>query len=137
MPYEALLPCLICGKRLPSVAINGYENQPYGGTVFATYGNYGSTFWDDFDGEELVLNVCDDCLRERSARLGQHKRFLPVFCEGMTGFGRQWVDRPVVTYTGNKDDTRAYVEREELGVLPGVDWVDDIVERREWLGTED
>jgi hypothetical protein len=39
------------------------DNQPYQGTEFRTEGHYGSTFWDSFDGEELVLNICDKCLR--------------------------------------------------------------------------
>jgi hypothetical protein len=130
MPTEAMLPCLVCNKRLPAV-IEGSDNQPYGGTEFTTYGHYGSTFWDNFYGEQLVLTICDDCLRERSDRLGQQKRFLPVRCEGMQGFGRQWVDRPMVAYTGNADDGEICLEPEELGTkLPQVEWVDDIEQRK-------
>lgn len=125
---EAMLPCIVCGKRLPSV-IEGSDNQPYGGTEFTTYGHYGSTFWDNFYGEQLVLTVCDDCLRSRSDRLGQQKRFLPVRCEGMQGFGRQWVDRPMVPYSGNCDDGEIRVDAEELGAdMPNMEWADDIAE---------
>lgn len=66
---SALLPCIACGKTLPNVDMGGDPNQPYGGTEFRTYGHYGSTFWDSFDGTELVLNVCDDCLRAHPERL--------------------------------------------------------------------
>src|SRR5690606_14388202 len=62
MSAEAMLPCFKCGKTLRN-AFAEQENQPADGTEFRTYGHYGSTFWDSFDGEELVLNVCDDCLR--------------------------------------------------------------------------
>ena len=127
---EAMLPCIVCGKRLPSV-IEGSDNQPYGGTEFTTYGHYGSTFWDNFCGEQLVLTVCDDCLRERSDRLGQQKRFQPVRCAGMQGFGQRWVDRPMVAYSGNTDDSEIHLGPEELGTdIPNVEWVPDIQERR-------
>lgn len=72
---NALLPCLICGAVLENVLHPfGDPNQPYGGTEFATGGHYGSTFFDSFDGEELVLTVCDPCLRERTERLGFRRR---------------------------------------------------------------
>src|SRR5262245_28729654 len=95
MSREAFLPCFKCGKTL----MNGFiaaDNQPREGTEFRSYGSYGSTFWDSFDGEELVLNVCDACLREHTERLAQQKRFLPIRCEGLVGLGQQWVDRPLV-----------------------------------------
>ena len=89
MSKEAMLPCFKCGKTLPN-ACHDEDNQPYGGTEFRTYGHYGSTFWDSFDGEELVLNVCDDCLRGHTGRLAQQKRYRP-----------DWVVGPMVPYTGN------------------------------------
>lgn len=128
MSKDAMLPCLVCGQVLINVC-DQEGNQPYGGTEFRTYGHYGSTFWDSFDGEELVLNICDDCLRERRDRLGQQKRFLPIRCEGMSGFGHQWVDRPLVPYTGSPDDGFIAVEPEELGSdLPNVQWSPHIAE---------
>jgi hypothetical protein len=69
MSKYAMLPCLLCGAVLENV-VDSAENQPYGGTEFRTYGCYGSTFWDSFDNKELVLNICDLCLRERTERLG-------------------------------------------------------------------
>lgn len=62
------LPCFACGAVLLNVFPTS-ENQPDEGTAFRTRGHYGSTFWDDFDGEELILNICDPCLRAHTDRL--------------------------------------------------------------------
>lgn len=133
MARNAMLPCFTCGTTLTNIDA-GEQNQPYEGTEFRTYGHYGSTMWDSFDGEELVLNICDVCLRRNLDRLAQHKRYLPVRCSGMTGFGRQWVDRPMVPYSGHADHTHAHVSPEELGAaMSGVEWVEDIGERRQAL----
>lgn len=133
MSANAYLPCFVCGITLPNVCPDDVDNQPYGGTEFATEGHYGSTFWDSFDGEELVLNICDACLRAHTDRLGQRKRYLPVRCEGFTGLGREWVNRPLVAYTGSPDAESLNLEVEELGTYPGVEWPDDIDERRAHL----
>ena len=129
MSVNAYLPCFKCGRDLRNVFVEA-DNQPHNGTEFRTYGHYGSTFWDSFDGEELVLNICDDCLRGHSRRLGQQKSYMPVQCQGMTGFGRVKVERPLVAYTGNPDDSFAHYDAEELGSDPNVEWVEDIAERR-------
>lgn len=135
MSYYAYLPCFACGKLLENVFVEA-DNQPYAGTEFRTEGHYGSTFWDSFDGEDLILNVCDDCLRTHTERLAQQKRYLPVRCKGMTGFGRVPVDRPLVAYTGSPDDSSFTVDVEALGEdhddLP-IEWVDDIAERKAHL----
>lgn len=135
MSQEAYLPCFKCGRVMLNVCVEA-DNQPSEGTEFRTEGHYGSTFWDSFDGEELVLNICDKCLREHCDRLGQQKRWLPVRCEGMQGFGRQWVERPLVAYTGNADKSELVVEVDDLGTsVPGpwIEWVADIGERRQAL----
>ena len=130
MSIEAFLPCFKCGKALRNISVE-CDNQPSEGTEFRTYGHYGSTFWDSFDGEELVLNICDKCLGEHSNRLAQHKRFLPVHSCGVSGLGKQWVDRPMVAYSGNRDDTLAHVDLDELGTnLSNVEWPEDIAERQ-------
>lgn len=100
--------------------------------MFRTVGHYGSTFWDSVLGdEELVLNICDDCLRQHSERLGQQKRYLPVRSGGFVGLGQQWVDRPLVAYTGNRDDSELPLEPEELGTeISHVEWPPDIAERK-------
>ena len=129
MSEKAYLPCFKCGKVLPNAFID-CDNQPFGGTEFRTQGHYGSTFWDSFDNEDLVLNICDDCLRAHTDRLGQQKMALPVKCEGMTGFGEQKVNRPLVAYTGKPDDTCVRYSPEDLGTDDEVDWVPDIAERK-------
>lgn len=123
-----MLPCLVCGKTLQNV-FGDLENQPSDGTEFRTYGHYGSTFWDSMDGEELVLNVCDSCLRKHKDRLAQHKRYRPVVSEGRLLVGKHWVDRPMVPYTGHTDPGDLIVKPEELGTdLPSVDWCDNIAD---------
>lgn len=135
MSQYAYLPCFKCNKVMQNV-FEDADNQPYEGTVFRTEGHYGSTFWDSFDGEELVLNICDACLRAHTERLGQQKVYMPVKCNGMTGFGRVTVERPLVAYTGNPDDTVFNVHIEDLGAnaeeleVESIEWVNDIAERK-------
>lgn len=58
------LPCIVCRKELPAV-LEDLPNQPYGGTVFTSHGQYGSTVYDPFNPYyRLELNVCDPCLIE-------------------------------------------------------------------------
>lgn len=133
MSEFAYLPCFKCGRTLRNAFIE-CDNQPSEGTEFRTYGHYGSTFWDSFDGEELILNVCDPCLREHSDKLAQQKRFQPIRCEGMVGFGKHWVNRPIVAYTGNTDDSEMRVWTEDLGTeIPNVEWSADIKEQKSAL----
>ncbi len=132
MSINALLPCLVCGKDLQN-AFAECDNQPSEGTEFRTYGHYGSTFWDSFDGEQLVINVCDECLNERRERLGQHKRYKPVTCEYLGMVGQYQVDRPIVPYTGHTDDGSIQVEPEELGThIKGIEWADNIQELKDF-----
>lgn len=134
MSREAMLPCFKCGKTLDNV-FEPSDNQPDEGTEFRTYGHYGSTFWDSFDGEELVLNICDDCLRGHTERLAQHKRFRPVVVPGAYRIvaGKHWIDRPMVPYTGNRDDGVVNIEPEEIGSnLPNTEWADNADELREY-----
>ncbi|WP_301123002.1 hypothetical protein [Mycolicibacterium fortuitum] len=132
MSREAMLPCFMCGNTLPN-AVADAQNQPAEGTEFRTYGHYGSTFWDSFDGEELVLNICDSCLREHPERLAQHKRYLPVNGPRVGMVGKHWVDRPMVPYTGNPDDGNVRIEPEEIGAdLPHTEWFDNVDELRDY-----
>lgn len=131
MSVDAYLPCLVCGRTLRN-AWEGADNQPSEGTEFRTYGAYGSTFWDSMHGEELVLNVCDNCLRKHKDRLGQQKRYIPLTHPYVGPVGRTWVDRPLVAYTGNQDDTEYGVEPEAMGTDlydtsdAKAEWHDDI-----------
>lgn len=70
---DAMVPCFKCGMTLLNVFPDA-DNQPSSGTEFSTYGHYGSTFWDSFDGLELVLNICDACLRTHADRLATRKK---------------------------------------------------------------
>lgn len=66
------LPCFACGQPLePSVPSQVKRNQPYGGTTFRAYGQYGSTVFDPFHGsrEFLELNICDRCLVTNADRI--------------------------------------------------------------------
>jgi hypothetical protein len=63
-------PCIVCRKSLRPATLGGAgSNLPSGATVFNASGNYGSTVWDPAGYYEGVLeiNVCDECLVERSA----------------------------------------------------------------------
>lgn len=132
MSREAMLPCFVCGVVLRN-AFPDQENQPQDGTEFRTYGHYGSTFWDSFGGEELVLNICDECLRKGTERLAQHKRFRPVTADRVGVVGKHWVDRPMVAYTGNQDDGDVKIEPEEIGSdLPRTEWCENAAEMREY-----
>lgn len=127
-----MLPCFKCGETLLN-AFPDQENQPSEGTEFRTYGHYGSTFWDNFDGEELVLNVCDNCLNAHKDRLAQHKRFRPLKTHKLGMVGKQWVDRPMVPYTGNTDDSSTMIEPEEIGsALPHVEWPDNAADLKRY-----
>lgn len=75
MTKEAMLPCFTCGKILLNIWADQEDwNQPSEGTEFITYGHYGSTFWDSLDGEQLVLNICDNCLRKNTKRLAKRRQ---------------------------------------------------------------
>lgn len=138
MSVDAYLPCLVCGRTLRNV-FDGADNQPEEGTEFRTYGAYGSTFWDSFHEEELVLNVCDNCLRKHKDRLGQQKRHIPIAHPYVGMVGRVRVDRPLVAYTGSPDDTQYGVEPEQMGtdIYDTADvkaeWHDDIDNIREYV----
>ena len=59
---DRIAPCLKCGNDLTTV-MEG-EMMPWGGTVFTSHGNYGSTVFDSVGGREhLMVTICDGCLR--------------------------------------------------------------------------
>ncbi len=65
---RAPLPCFVCRKELWNI-FNGH-NQPDNSCTFNSHGHYGSTVFDEMDGSQLEINVCDECLkagRERGA----------------------------------------------------------------------
>lgn len=134
---DCMLPCFKCGS--PVERVFEYELQPSDATTFTTYGHYGSTFWDDFVGEEIAIIICDSCLREHTDRIARHKRFRKIVVEyppmGDRGIvshgivGREWLDHePVPYFEGEHNDTedQIVIEPEEVGVLAG--------DRIEWVG---
>jgi len=62
---ERALSCIVCDKGLSNV-FPDVENQPSGGVHFSSYGNYGSTVFDEVDGSYLEINICDDCMKRAS-----------------------------------------------------------------------
>jgi hypothetical protein len=68
-----VLPCIVCGTELRQAITDSDDRQPSGGTVFRSYGNYGSTLYDPSPAsagrERLEVNVCDPCLRARFTRV--------------------------------------------------------------------
>lgn len=60
--------CIICEAPVDNWDI-AYEKptvHPIGGTIFRTYGNYGSSVFDPMDASYLDVVICDSCLKARS-----------------------------------------------------------------------
>ena len=108
---DALLPCIACGKTM--TAALDEELQPNEGTTFRSYGHYGSTFWDSFHGEQIIVIVCDDCLRAHTERIARHKRFRNLdVVEDQYGahfqVGIEWLEREPVPWFDGPDDNDDY-----------------------------
>ena len=128
MSKDAKLPCIVCGTVLRNV-LDDADNQPSEGTEFRTFGHYGSTFWDSFSGEEIVINVCDACLQKVAVtRIARQKRFRVIMGD-LAIVGRQWVQREMVPwFDGEEDDDPIRIEVHEIGTLTGyanVEWADN------------
>lgn len=60
------LNCIVCDCELEDAGKN-LDNQPYKGTTFTSHGQYGSTVFDNMNGNGfLEINVCDECLRKKA-----------------------------------------------------------------------
>lgn len=57
-------PCIICHKVLENVLDDLKDNQPYNALEFVTRGHYGSTYFDPMNGDKLIVNICDDCVKK-------------------------------------------------------------------------
>lgn len=61
--------CIICKCDVENWDIAYPEDKPMvhpiGGTVFRTYGHYGSSVFDPMDASYLEVVFCDSCLTER------------------------------------------------------------------------
>lgn len=131
MSKEAMLPCISCGKVLENTW-DGSINQPAEGTEFQSFGHYGSTFWDAFHGEQIVINICDECLRTHTERIARKKAYRKIVVTDTRGtlradtvVGRQWVHHEMVPYfAGPEDADDVSIEPEEIGRLEGYDRVE-------------
>jgi hypothetical protein len=69
-------PCIICGREFSNVvSTEQCPNQPYEACTFNARGHYGCTVFDEFDGAQLEINVCDECLK--AARTKGHVGYWP------------------------------------------------------------
>lgn len=61
--------CISCEKQVENWDIAYPEGEspvhPIGGTVFRTYGHYGSSVFDPMDETYLEVVVCDTCLKNQ------------------------------------------------------------------------
>jgi len=64
--------CIVCNAELENFDDAYPEDKPtvhpIDGTVFRTYGHYGSSIFDPMDASYLEVVVCDPCLRNRMER---------------------------------------------------------------------
>jgi hypothetical protein len=62
--------CIVCAAEVENWDIAHPDKDvvhPIGGTVFRTYGHYGSSVFDPMDASYLEIVVCDECLNSRLA----------------------------------------------------------------------
>jgi hypothetical protein len=61
--------CIVCSTEVDNWDVAYPEGKtqvhPIGGTVFRTYGHYGSTVFDPMDATYLEIVLCDACLKTR------------------------------------------------------------------------
>lgn len=64
--------CIVCDMKVANwdgvYPDDEPQVHPIGGTVFRTYGHYGSSVFDPMDASYLEVVVCDGCLKSRLAR---------------------------------------------------------------------
>jgi uncharacterized protein (DUF2225 family) len=64
--------CIVCNKEMKNwdEAYPDESNRvhPLDGTVFRTYGNYGSSVFDPMDSTFLEITICDPCLESKLDR---------------------------------------------------------------------
>jgi hypothetical protein len=64
--------CIVCNTEVDNwddaYPEGKIQVHPIGGTVFLTYGHYGSSVFDPMDASYLEVVVCDDCLKTRTER---------------------------------------------------------------------
>ena len=62
--------CMICAKEVENwdeaYPEGNTKIHPIGGTVFRTYGHYGSTVFDPMNATYMEIVICCDCLKSRT-----------------------------------------------------------------------
>lgn len=61
---KCLISCFKCNKDLENFDKDG--NHPLDGVEFSSRGHYGSSIWDPMDGSQLIINICDQCVKTGS-----------------------------------------------------------------------
>jgi hypothetical protein len=66
---ETIIHCICCEEEMVNADYMYPEDKaavhPEDGTVFHTYGNYGSTVFDPMDGSLAEICICNDCLEDK------------------------------------------------------------------------
>lgn len=59
--------CIVCEAEVDNwdIAYDAPTVHPIGGTIFRTYGNYGSSVFDPMDATYRDAVICDSCLKTR------------------------------------------------------------------------
>lgn len=62
--------CIVCAKEIKNrdqaYPEGNTKIHPIGGTVFKTYGHYGSTVFDPMDATYMEIVICCECLKSRT-----------------------------------------------------------------------
>lgn len=77
MTYPQELTCLICDRELDSIMEPSHNHEihtPYNGTIFTSYGHYGSTIFDEMGDTQLSLTICDPCIVEKIKNISISKK---------------------------------------------------------------
>lgn len=61
-PEVEIPSCLHCGRAMTGDSLDMISD----GVAFTALGNYGSTIFDPFDGSQLLIVICDNCLWDAS-----------------------------------------------------------------------
>jgi len=104
----------VCLRELRNIDyVSAGGNQPDNATEFYSEGHYGSTTFDPMDGTEIVVNICDNCIRDRVANplnpVGYRQVYVPIRCMGFY-VGRQYVDSQMVPFTLQEESGDDVVE---------------------------
>ena len=87
------LQCIVCNMT-PDAAFAEHDEklaqQPWGATEFVSGGHYGSTVFDPMDSSYLIINICDQCLTDKSRYPKTSVVEVPMEPDGKHGKQRYW-----------------------------------------------